>query len=213
MGLAHQEELAGEEVLERDQLRVVRDPGIGFLLEGQPDIEPERALPAGAFLGGAHHAAPRAGDDHPPRAGDPLAEGVGLLGDRVRARRPGGAEHGDLRHVAPGREDLEAVADLLERRVGDPDIGHPRAVLVHLERGGEQVGVERPGGLRHPELLEQRVDPPVGVLGLKVVMPIRTHISSIHGAPLRPAYAGPSSPRPGRSPSPRYWWRGRPPAP
>src|SRR5439155_986033 len=46
--LLHEEELAREEVLERDELRVGGDPRVRLLLERQPDVEPEALLAAGA---------------------------------------------------------------------------------------------------------------------------------------------------------------------
>src|SRR5207253_11170672 len=46
--LLQEEELAREEVLERDELRVGGDPGVRLLLERQPDVEPEALLTPGS---------------------------------------------------------------------------------------------------------------------------------------------------------------------
>jgi hypothetical protein len=142
------------------------DPGIGFLLEGQPDIEPEGPLPSRSLLGRAHHAAPRPGHHHPARGCHSLAEGVRLLGDGMVGGGAGRAEHRHLGNPAPGGEYLVAVAQLLERGAGDLEVHHPRPVLEELEHGGEHVRVEPPRGGGDAQLLEQRVDGPIARLGL-----------------------------------------------
>ena len=54
VGLLHEQQLAGEEVLHRDQLRVGRDELVRLLLEGEADVDPERVLRSGAFEAGSH---------------------------------------------------------------------------------------------------------------------------------------------------------------
>src|SRR5262245_55671122 len=66
MRLFEEHELAGKEIFEGDQLRIVRNRRIGPLLERQENIEAETVLLAGAFLGRAHDTVTAAGDDHKP---------------------------------------------------------------------------------------------------------------------------------------------------
>jgi hypothetical protein len=91
-----------------------------------------------------------------------------------------GAEHGDLGHAPIGREDLEAVTQLLEGGVGDLQLGDGRAVLEELEGGGDQLGFETPRLPRHAQALEEGVDLLIGLGILELVTALRTHTSSIH---------------------------------
>src|SRR5207244_12893314 len=88
--LLQEEELAREEVLERDELRVGGDPGVRLLLERQPDVEPEALLTPGSLLRGAHDAAARARHHHPALRDHAPAELT--RGDRrgLIGRRPSG---------------------------------------------------------------------------------------------------------------------------
>ena len=76
-------DLAGEEVVEVDELGVGFDDGVRLNLEGQPDVEAEAAAGAGALLCGLHDAGPSARDHHPAPLDD---TGRKLLGVR---RSPG----------------------------------------------------------------------------------------------------------------------------
>src|SRR5881296_3965131 len=107
--LLHEEELAREEVLECDELRVGGDPRVRLLLERQPDVEPEALLAAGALLRGAHDPAAGAREDHPALGDHAPAELA--RGDRgvLAGLRARGAEHADLADAAVRREDLEPV--------------------------------------------------------------------------------------------------------
>src|SRR5262249_27248602 len=66
----HEHELAGEEVAEGDELRVVLDELVRVLLEGEPDVDAEAPLASRPLLAGAHDAVPAAGDDHVAPGGD-----------------------------------------------------------------------------------------------------------------------------------------------
>ena len=96
---------------------------------------------------------------------------------RRRPRRP---EDGDLGHLPVGREHLEAVPHLLEGHVRDLEVAHPRSVLEHLEHRGQHLAVEAPRPLRDTEVLEERVDTPVGLVGLELIVTVSTHVHSIH---------------------------------
>ena len=64
MGLLHEVEFAGEEVVEVDELRVAVDDFVRALLEGQADVQTEAVFAAGAALRRAHDAIAAAGDHH-----------------------------------------------------------------------------------------------------------------------------------------------------
>src|SRR5258706_12432401 len=57
-------QLAGEEIVEIDELRVAVDDLVGLLFERQPDIEAEAILPARAALGSTHDSIAAAGNGH-----------------------------------------------------------------------------------------------------------------------------------------------------
>src|SRR5438445_10738045 len=134
-----EEELAGEEILEGDQLGVGSDPRVRLLLERQADVQAEALLAARPFLGRTHDARARTGDDHPALLGHSLAEEA-CAGDSFLAR--GRARRAEDRHLADasvGREDLVGVAQLLERRVRDLEVARPGTVLVQLQRSRQEL--------------------------------------------------------------------------
>ena len=178
--LPDEEELAGEKVFEGYELGVVRDPGVGVLLEGKADIHAERALASRPLLRGAHDPAPRPRDDHPSRLGHPLPEAPRLLGHGMICGRARRAEDRDLRHVPVGGEDLEAVAKLFQRGAGDLEIGDLRAILEQLQGRGHQLGLVAPRLTRHAQVLEEGVDLPIGLEVLELVTSFGTHLLSIH---------------------------------
>ena len=95
-GLAQEGELAGEEVAEGDELRVVADDFVGVLLEGQHDVEAEAFFRARALLRRAHDAVARAGDGHEAGLGHEAGE-FGRAGEGGGGRpRAGRAEDADF---------------------------------------------------------------------------------------------------------------------
>jgi hypothetical protein len=157
-----EEQLAGEEVLERDQLRIGGDPGIRLLFERQPDIQSEAALAASALLRGAHDPGAGSGDDHPALLHHPPAELPGRPRRRLVRRRARRAKDRDLGDRAVGRENLEGVAQLFQSRARDLEVGDVRTVLVELEDGGNHLREvpARPG--RNGERGEQFLDQAIG---------------------------------------------------
>ena len=156
--LLDEQQLPGEEVLHRHQLRVLGDELVGALLEGQADVDPEGVVRAGALQAGGHDPGPGAGHRRPAVGGQQGGQvaGLGVKGiGREGARR---AEHGDLAHVTVGGEDLEPLAHLLQGGVGDLEVQAVRAVrrqshhrLEDLQQliavGGDAHGVEQSGEL------------------------------------------------------------------
>ncbi len=113
-GLLEEEDLAGEEVLEVDELGVVGDDVVGLLLVGQADGDAEAGGAAGPALAGAHDAVAGAGDDHPAALAHAPGEGYGLDVVGVVGGRAARAEDRDLADAVVRGEDLEGVAQLLE---------------------------------------------------------------------------------------------------
>ena len=133
--LLHEHELAREEVLQMHELVIVPDDRVGRLLERQQDVDAEAVRAAGADVAGFHDAAGGPGDDHEILGGDPPAEFHRLAVGRMILRQARRAEHGHLAAIAIGSEDLERVAQLLERRVQHLDLRAVGAVPDQLVGG------------------------------------------------------------------------------
>ena len=161
-GFLHEEQLAGEEILEGDQLGVGGDPRIRLLLERQPDVEPERPLAAGALLRGAHDACAGPGHHHPAALDHAATEHQRGHGGGLRGRRARGPEHRHLADVAIRREHLVGVAQLLERGVRHLEIACWRTVLVELEDRREHVLEVAAAVGGHAEHVEQVYDQAIG---------------------------------------------------
>jgi hypothetical protein len=134
VALLHEDELAREEVLEADLLRVAVEDGAGHLLERQADQRPEGRLAARALDAGAHHARGAAGDRHPAALRHRCGEVAGEPAPRVIPRRPRGAEDRDLAAVAVRSEDAKGMAQLLQRRVHEHLIAARDGLSRELQR-------------------------------------------------------------------------------
>ncbi len=96
MGLAHEGDLASEEVLEVDELGVVEDELVGLGLEGELDVDAEGAVAARSLEAGRHDPWSGPGHDHPvvcSHGGPEVA--CGRIGG-VALGDSGGTEHGGL---------------------------------------------------------------------------------------------------------------------
>ena len=131
VGVPDEDQLAGKEILEGDQLLVLANDRVGRLFPGQTDVGAKALLRAGALVSGLHDARARAGNDHEPRPHDLAAEVDRLLVFRAGRRRPGGAEHGDLAHARVRCEELERETQLAQ---GGLDNSHVAAVLHVLQQ-------------------------------------------------------------------------------
>ena len=87
--LLHEAKLAGKEVIEIDQLRILRDDGIRLLFKWKTDVEPEALFGTGTLLGRSHDAVATSGDDHEILFNDPAGEFTGKLEIGLLGTGPG----------------------------------------------------------------------------------------------------------------------------
>ena len=105
------------------------------LFERQLDIDADAQTAPGAFVSGAHDAAPGAGDDHPARFRHEPAELHRPLVIAVVPHRARRAEHRHFASAAKRREHLESPAHLLESGVRDLEIHGLRAIDAEPKSG------------------------------------------------------------------------------
>ena len=111
IGVFDEVELAGEEVFKGEKFAVAPNGFVGFLLEGEFDVEGEAVLPTRAGLRGAHDAFTPAGDDHVAGLLHEVAELVsGFIGGSS-GMGTGGAEDRDFFYPLVGGENFVGVAD------------------------------------------------------------------------------------------------------
>ncbi|MCY1179291.1 hypothetical protein D9M73_196850 [compost metagenome] len=129
--------------MEGQQVGRAVDSGVGMLLEGQGDVEPQAVCQAGALVGGGHDAATGAGNDHHVRARQSGAEVPGHPVERMFHGGTGRAENSDL---APSLELFEHAKSLFQFAQGlQGDFGVPAVVvfLGHAQHGQDHVTVDR----------------------------------------------------------------------
>ena len=139
IGVLHEVQLTGEEVFESEKLGVPADGFVGFLLEGQLDVQGKAVFAPGTGLGGAHNAIPAAGDDHVARLLHQFSKKVGGFPGGGVGRGPGRAEDGDFFDALVGGEEAVCVTDfphhpleLLEVAEVGPIRSHPQSDSNHL---------------------------------------------------------------------------------
>ena len=89
-----------------------------------------------------------------------------LPGNRRVRRCAGRTEDGDFGDVVIGAEDFEGIAQLFQCTIGDLEVAHIRAVLVHLEHGGQHLRVKRAALARDVEPIQQGFDLSIAILRL-----------------------------------------------
>ena len=134
VGLLDQHQLAGEEVAHLDQLGVLRDEGVGLVLVGEPDVDPEGVVPPRPLQPGRHDAGTGAGHHHPVGCGQLGGQVAGEEVDGVVGLRAGRPEHGDLADVAVGAEHPEGLGHLAQGGVGDLEVADRRALAGHVRQ-------------------------------------------------------------------------------
>ena len=117
------------------------DDRVGALLPGQADVGAEAVLRPGALVPGLHDARAGAGDDHEARRGHLAAELDAPAGTPCRV----GCVRAEpnmvtLRTLRVGREELEGVAQLPQRRLDHAHIAAVLHVLQQLQRVLDDVG-------------------------------------------------------------------------
>src|SRR6266404_6870955 len=105
-------QLAREEILERNQLLILTNDRVGALFPGQPDVGSETFFGSGAFMTRLHDSATCPGDYHEAGFGDLAPEFHALLVLHARGLSPCRAENRDLARLGVGREQLESIAQL-----------------------------------------------------------------------------------------------------
>ena len=111
IGVFDEVELAGEEVFKGEKFAVAPNGFVGFLLEGEFDVEGEAVFASCACLGGTHDSFSPAGDDHIASFLHKLAEAVGRFIGGGCGLGTGGSEDGDFFDTAIRGEDLVGVFD------------------------------------------------------------------------------------------------------
>ena len=130
LGLLHEHELAGEEVLHGHVLGVVVDDVVGSGLEGEPDADADGPVAAGAFHGGEHDPRAGTGDHHPSRGCQRGGDIVGLAVERVFGQRARRAEDRDLGLGLERGEHEERIAHLVDGRRRDLEVQPLGTVLA-----------------------------------------------------------------------------------
>ena len=139
MRLLDERHLAGEEVPEVHELRIVGQELRRRRLERKPDADPERVGRARALDAGLHDSRPGAGDHHPLGLGQPSGEAHGLVVQRVVALGARGSEDRRLACRAVRLEHRERVAHLLERGVRHLEIAARHVVTCEAHRRNHQL--------------------------------------------------------------------------
>ena len=156
--LLHEVKLAGEEVIEVNQLRIAVDGFVRALLEGQTDVETETVLAAGAALRRAHDAVAAAGDDHVILRHHQARELLRHLKFRLGRQRAGRSEDAHFSEIAVAGKHFRRVAHLLERTVHELEVRRPHSVARHLQRGHDHLLDQLRRFLRAP-ICDQLPDP------------------------------------------------------
>ncbi len=142
VGLLDEHELAGEEVPHLHELGVLRDELVGALLVGEPDVDPEGALPTRTLHPGRHDAGAGAGHHHPSVARHALGQASRLEVERVVGQGAGRAEEGDLLLFAKGPEHAERLGHLGHRGAGQLQVEGVGAFLGQVDDGPDDRAVE-----------------------------------------------------------------------
>ncbi|MNN02517.1 hypothetical protein D3C81_1151790 [compost metagenome] len=143
IGFLDEEQLAGEEEVEGQQVARSVDGRIGMLLEGQGDVETEAVIPTGTFVGGSHDAAACASDDHQVRACQRGTEFPGHCIQRVFDGCACRAEHRDFAAPLELFEHAEGVLQFAQGLQGNLGIPAVVVFLGHAQHGQDHVAVDR----------------------------------------------------------------------
>ncbi|MNI33576.1 hypothetical protein D3C73_875340 [compost metagenome] len=143
IGFLDEEQLAGEEKMEGQQVGRALDGGVGMLLEGQGDVESQAVIQARAFVGRRHDAAAGPGDHHQVRARQRGAEFPGHGVQRVLHGGAGGAENRDFTPPAVLFEYTESLFEFAQGLQGDFGVPAVVVFLGHAQHSEDHVAVDR----------------------------------------------------------------------
>src|SRR2546426_5403111 len=143
VGLPRKEQLAGEEILEVDELGVVHDRRVGLLLEREQDVSAEAVLPPGSLVRRPHDPLSRPRDDHELAFGQEAGEAPGQIVQGILRRHPRGSEDGDLPPMPVLPEEPEGIAHLPKAAVKNLEIQHFQTLLLQPNDRTQQVFEKR----------------------------------------------------------------------
>ena len=160
-GLLGKVQLAGEKIIEVDELRVAMDGRVGSLLEREPDVESETLLGSGSGLGGAHDAIAPACDEHVAGFDDFFSEceGLSILG--LGGFRAGTAEDSYLADAAVAGEDAGGGAHFAQGAAHELEFGDGGVIPAEPQRGVDHL-LDVSGGFAFGDFGCEGVDAGVG---------------------------------------------------
>jgi hypothetical protein len=138
----NKDQLAGKEEIKSDQLRILFDNAVGFLAEGELDIQAEAPFFSRTFVPRLHNARAGSGDDHETLLGEATSHVRSQLIVGALFPDPGGAEDAHLANPTVGGENLEGISELLEGSVENLEISPARFISDELQDGLHHLGSE-----------------------------------------------------------------------
>ncbi|MND82835.1 hypothetical protein D3C80_746790 [compost metagenome] len=141
IGLLDEEQLAGEEKMEGQQLVGPVDSGVGMLFEWQGDIEAQAVIEPGTFVCSGHDAAASAGNHHQVGASQRCTQLPGKGIDGVFDWGTSGAEDSDFAAPLVLLQHAEGMVELTQCLQGDLGIPAIAVVLGHAQNGQYHVAV------------------------------------------------------------------------
>ena len=160
-GLLGEVQLAGEKIIEVDELRVAVNGGVGGLLEWEPDIESETLLGSGSGLGGAHDAIATACDEHVTGFDNFFSEGEGLPILGLGGLGAGAAEDGHLADAVILGEDACGGAHFAQGAVHELEFGNGGVIPSEPQRGVDHL-LDVSGGFAFGDFGCEGVDAGIG---------------------------------------------------
>lgn len=160
-GLLGEVQLAGEKIIEVDELRVTVNGRVGGLLEWEPDIESETLFGPCPRLGGAHDAISAACDEHVTSFDDFFSECEGLRILGLGGFRAGAAEYGYLADAAVAGEDAGGGAHFAQGAVHELEFGNGGVIPAEPQRGVDHL-LDVSGGFAFGDFSCEGVDAGIG---------------------------------------------------
>ena len=131
-------QLASEEIVELDELRIALDGFIGALFKRQPDIQSESVVPAPSLLRSSHDSLAGPCDGHIPGFRNPLPKFLRRQVFRLVRQRSRRTENRYLLLVAIGVEDLVGIPHLSKTAVHQLEVANAEIILADFERSDDE---------------------------------------------------------------------------